>query len=301
MPKKSKFRRDWSKSNKAMNDRKKKFKNDERIYTLKYNDSTNSAKVVMRFLPPINDDFDVPYSEQHKHWFSDSGGWIVEPCPQTLGKACPICDDIKKTDLYNKDEDLWKDRKKKISFYTNALIIEDEMTPANVGKVFIMKFGNKIMDMADEAREEDQQPWDEEAGVNFTWKAKKKKNSNMPDYGTSKFSEIETSLSDYGDEDEILAMRHDLSEFEDEDSFKDYDELKKRYLDVIGEGSDDDDEPKSRRTRTVVEDNDTDNDGDNTDSGDSLDDGDDVGDETMFDDSGDDDDFFDDLVTGDED
>lgn len=294
MPKKkSKFKRDWSVINQKIKDRKKKFKDDDRMYKVKYNEN-GTSKVVMRFLPPIDENA-MPFAEQHRHFFNDSDGWFVENCPQTIGGACPVCDDLRKNDYYNKDNDLYLDRKKQIGFFTNVLIIEDKNTPANEGKVFIYKFGTKIMEKVEDLIEDDLSAWDEECGVNFTLSAKRKKNSKMGSYDASKFSDSETSLDDYGDIDAILALRYDLSEFESESSYKSYDELKARYLVVTGEVETT--SSTTRRSRKPV------NDEDEDDINETVieEEDDDIGDSTMYDSSDDDDDFFDDLVDSDDD
>lgn len=278
-------KKDWASINKRIKNRKKKFKADERIFVPTFNDK-HQAKVIMRFLD--SKDTDLPYVEQSVHFFNDIGGWFINNCPSTIDGNCPVCEDIYKKNYYETDNDLYYDRKKKTYFYMNALIIEDKNNPDNEGKVFIFKFGKKIMEKIDDAIDDEKYIWDEDAGVNFTFSAKKK--GKMSNYDASYFSDTPTSLDEYGDPDEILAKLHELKGFVDPNEFKSYDELKERYEKVIGETTSESSK-KSKRSRKiqddVVEEEDIIEDEDDMD--------DDIGDETMFDDEDDDDSFFDDL------
>lgn len=287
MPKKT-FKKDWSGINKKIKDRKKKFSKDERIFEPTFNEK-NQAKVVMRFLD--SPDTDMPYAEVFSHFFSDVGGWCIDNCPSTIGEKCPICDDLYANDYYNTDNDLYYDRKKNTNYYTNVLIVEDKNNPSNEGKVFIFKFGVKIMEKIDDIIDEGKQPWDDNLGVNFTFSAKK--NGKQSNYDASRFSDTETALDDFGDEKEILAQRHSIAGFTAESEFKSYDELKKKYLKAIGESSEDS-APRASRTRKTNTDDDVEEE-EIIDDIDAIND--DIGDETMYDDDGDDldDGFFDDL------
>jgi hypothetical protein len=286
MPKKT-FKKDWSGINQKIKDRKKKFKNDDRLYVPTFNDN-NQAKVTMRFLD--SPDIDMPYAELKAHFFNDVGGWFIDNCPSSIGKECPVCEDLYANNYYETDNEVYYDRKKATSFYTNVLIIDDANKPENNGKVFIFKFGAKIMEKIDDVIEDGKQPWDENCGVNFKFSAKKK-GGKMTNYDASSFSDEETELGSYGKEKEILDARHKLAEFSAESSFKSYDELKKKYEKVIGESSD----SKPAKSRKPAPKRGADEDDDIEDEDIVEDDiSDDIGDEDMIGES-DDDDFFDDL------
>jgi len=274
-------KKDWSIINDRIKNRNKKYKADERIFVPTFNDK-NVAKVVMRFLD--SPDTDLPYATQHNHFFNDIGGWMITNCPTSIDKSCPICEDIYKKDLYNKDNDVYYDRKKKTYFYTNVLIIDDKNNPENEGKVFIFKFGKKIMEKIEDAIDDGKTPWDEEAGENFTFSAKKK--GKMSNYDASYFSDNDTALSEYGDTEEILAKAYPLGEFTDEKEYKSYDDIKSRYLVVIGEDTDSSAPSQKKRSKVEEEEEIIDEDDDDVPN--------DIGDGNMFDDD-DDDSFFDDL------
>ena len=56
------------------------------------------------------------------------------------------------------------------------------------------------------------------------------------------------------DEDEILEQRHDLAEYAEESQFKSYDELKKKYEQVIGEASSGSSSGGKKKKRVIEED-----------------------------------------------
>jgi len=285
MPKK--LRKDWSAINKRIKDRKKKFKNDDRVFVPTFNEK-KACKVVMRFLD--SPDTDMPYAEHLQHFFNDKGGWMVANCPTLIhgtgSGICPVCDDLYTGGYYDNDRETYFDRKKKTNFYTNILIVDDTNNPSNNGKVFLLKFGAKIMEKVDDIIEEDKMPWDEDEGVNFIFSAKKGAN-NMTNYDASRFKDEETALSEYGDEADILELRHDLAGYSDPAEFKSYEELKEKYSQVIGES---DAGSGSKRKRKPIED-DIEEESDVVE--DDVDDN--IGDGDMFGEDDDDDDFFDDL------
>jgi len=290
MPKKKAFKKDWSKVNSKIKNRNSSFTKDDRLFEATYNDK-NQAKVIMRFLD--SPDTDLPYVEVLNHFFKDAGGWFIEKCPTTIhgtgAGVCPVCDDLYANDYYNTDNDLYYDRKKKTSYYVNALIVENKNNPSDEGKVFIFKFGVKIMEKIEDLIDEDKVPWDDGCGVNFVFSAKR--NGKQTNYDASRFSDVETELSDYGDEDKILESRYDLGGFISESEFKSYDEIKKLYEQKIKEsvstGSSANSSKKRKPKVEDVEDEIIEEDLDDDLIDDEIDD-------DMFSDD-DDDDFFDEL------
>jgi len=280
-------KKDWSSINNRIKNRKKKFKEDERIFVPTFNEN-NQAKIIMRMLD--SKDTELPYMEQATHFFSDVGGWFIDNCLSSIGEKCPVCQDLYDNNYYETDNDLYYDRKKTTYYYTNVFIVEDKNNRENEGKVFLLKFGIKIMEKIDGAIDDDKLIWDEDSGVNFIYTAKKK--GKMTNYDASYFSDAETSLDEYGDPKEILEMRHELAKFSAASEYKSAEELKKKYFKVIGENEDA--APKPKRTRTVQGDEVEDEEvvDDNVDE----DEGADVGDEDMYSESNEDDDeFFNDL------
>ena len=289
MPKK-RPKKNWGDIKSRIKNRKTKYKTDERIYKPTFNDS-NQAKVTMRFLD--SPDTELPYAEQSSHFFKDVGGWFIANCPTTPGidGNCPVCDHLYKENYYETDNDLYYERKKSTYYYTNVLIVEDKNCPENEGKVFLLKFGKKIMEKVDDAFDDDKNIWEPgKPQCNFIFSAKKK--GKMSNYDASYFSDSETDLSDYGDEDKIYAQCHELGTFTDPDEYKDEEELKTKYFKVIAESSAEAGGSTKKKRKRIDEDDEMESD--------VITDDDELDDETMLDDD-DDDTFFDDLDDDDED
>jgi len=284
-------KKDWTAINSRIKNRKVKFKADERIFVPTFNEA-NQAKVVMRMLD--SRDTDLPYATQATHFFNSTGGWFIENCPSSIDEKCPVCQDMYDNNYYETDNELYYERKKSTYYYTNVLIIEDKNNKENEGKVFLLKFGTKIMEKIDGAIDDEKLIWDEDSGVNFVFSAKKK--GKMSNYDASYFSDAVTSLDEYGDAEEILSRRHDLAPFSDKGQYKSYDELKKHYIKVTGDSSSTATSKPKSRTRKVDDDDDDVEDEEVVDNVKE-----DVSDEDMYTESSDDDDaFFDDLEDDDD-
>lgn len=233
-----KFKKDWSAVVKKIKDQNKgnSYK-DERIYMPDYKED-GTAKATIRFLPAP--DVDVPYVDKYIHYFRSIGGWFIDNCPTSLGNPCPICEDNSR--LWDENEKLVRDRGsiRKRNYYANILVIEDKKNPANEGKVFLFKYGQKIHEKIMEVIEDGGFPFDENGGVNFYLKIKKTKVGSvlMPNYDASVFSENETSLNEICGKDKVdsvLKSTYPLADFKDQKQFKSYDKLKEKFQKVIGE------------------------------------------------------------------
>lgn len=168
---------------------------DKRLYRPKLaKDGTFSALV--RFLPAPGDE--LPMVKQFAHQYKDKNGELKEECPTTIGKQCPICD--KNREIWNTDEDTARMRSRNRSAIANILVISDPQTPANNGKVFLYRFGKKILDKVNEKCFPDEKQistgkrpvniFDYFAGCDFRVNAKKvtgKNGKTYPDYSSSEF------------------------------------------------------------------------------------------------------------------
>ena len=143
----------WAKAEKALKEKEAttNVSYNTNLYVPQVSDE-KPHKSVLRFLP--SPDTDLPYQETLTHYVTDDNGEkMVENCPKTIGENCPICD--AQNALWQAGrEDTYRDRKKKSSYYSNVLVLEDEANPANVGKVFILRFGYAIKNMMDKLVEE---------------------------------------------------------------------------------------------------------------------------------------------------
>ena len=103
-------------------------------------DKSSNGYAVIRFLPPVEGE-DVPWSRLFSHGFQGKGGWFIENCPTTIGGKCPLCE--VNNDLWNSglesDKDIARQRKRKLSYISNILVVSDPTNPQNEGKIFLYK------------------------------------------------------------------------------------------------------------------------------------------------------------------
>lgn len=205
-------------------------------------DKGGTGYAVIRFLPaPENED--LPWAKMFSHGFQGPGGWYIENSLTTLGQKDPVSE-YNRT-LWNsgneKDKDIVRKQKRKLSYYSNIYVIKDPMHPENEGKVFLFKYGKKIFDkimcaMQPEFDDEEPiNPFDFWQGANFKVKIVKK--DGYWNYDNSEFSNPSPLLD--GDDDALEALwkkQSSLTALVAPDQFKTYDELEKRMNQVLNIG-----------------------------------------------------------------
>ena len=210
---------------------------DDRIWKPEL-DKTGNGYAVIRFLP-ASDKEDMPWQRVWSHAFKDQGGWYIENSLTTLNHKDPVSED--NTRLWNtgvdSDKDLARKRKRKLSYYSNILIVADPKHPENDGKVFLYKFGKKIFDKITEAMQpafDDEtpiNPFDFWKGANF--KLKIRKVDGYWNYDKSEFESVSPIAADDEAIKAIWTKQHALKPFVDPSNFKTYDELKEKLNRVI--------------------------------------------------------------------
>jgi len=201
-------------------------------------DKTGNGYAVLRFLPATADE-EMPWTRLWSHAFQDKGGWYIENSLTTLNQKDPVSEE--NTRLWNtgvdSDKEIARKRKRKLSYYSNILIVSDPKHPENEGKVFLFKFGKKIFDKITEAMQpafEDEKPinpFDFWKGANF--KLKIRKVDGYWNYDKSEF-EAASEIADGDDKiKEIWSKQYPLKPFLDPSNFKSYDELKEKLNKVI--------------------------------------------------------------------
>ena len=211
---------------------------DERFWKPEMDKSGNGYAVI-RFLPAPEGE-DVPWAKVWSHAFQGPGGWYIENSLSTLNKKDPVGDLNRQ--LWNsgseKDKEVARKQKRKLSYYTNIYVVKDPAHPENEGKVFLYKFGKKIFDKITEAMqpafadEKPVNPFDFWTGADF--KIKLRKVDGYWNYDKSEFSDAGT-LGGFDDDklEQIYSKAHSLAQFTADDNFKTYDELQKRLNDVL--------------------------------------------------------------------
>ena len=205
---------------------------DDRIWKPEL-DKTGNGYAVIRFLPATSGE-EMPWQRVWSHAFQDKGGWYIENSLTTMNQKDPVSEE--NTRLWNtgvdSDKEIARKRKRKLSYYSNIMVVSDPKHPENEGKVFLFKFGKKIFDKITEAMNpafEDEKavnPFDFWEGANF--KLKIRKVDGYWNYDKSEFEPI-SKIKDTDEEiQKIWSSQYALKPFIDPSNFKSYDELKEK-------------------------------------------------------------------------
>jgi hypothetical protein len=215
-------------------------RNDDRFWQPEV-DKAGNGYAVIRFLAPPKGE-ELPWVRVWNHGFQGpTGKWYIENSLTTIGKTDPVSEF--NTELWNSGSEANKEvarkQKRKLTYYTNILIVQDSKHPENEGKVFLFKFGKKIFDKIKDVAEpqfEDEKPlnpFDFWEGANFKLKIR-----NVEGYRNYDKSEFDTP-SPISEDDSIIEniwnKQHSLTAFLDPKNFKSYEDLKKK-LDMVLSG-----------------------------------------------------------------
>lgn len=219
----------------------KKSYGDDRIWKPSV-DKAGNGYAVIRFLPAPEGE-DLPWVRYWDHGFKGpTGKWYIENSLTSIGQQDPVSE--MNSQLWNSgiesDKEVARQRKRRLHYMSNILVISDSANPENEGKVFLFKYGKKIFDKVMDVMQpqfEDEtpvNPFDFWGGANF--KLKIRNVEGYRNYDKSEFDGV-TELFD-GDEaklESVFNQLHNLKEFTDPENYKTYAELKKKLYDVLGE------------------------------------------------------------------
>lgn len=251
---------DWDNLSKEMNNMGKKTYEDEgkiaNLFQPKLKeDGTYDA--IIRFLP--SPDTDLPFVLVYNHSYQQNGKWMIENCPISIGKKCPICENASKLWNSGHKDDSTKSRFKKFSAYSNILVVKDPQNPDNEGKVFVFRYGKKMFElikskmMPSSDLDEAIKVFDWEQGANFKLKIRSKKikfgngdEKVVPNYDSSEFSTVSpVGTPEYMDQ--IDALLHPLKPvLDDGKRYKSFEQLSARLATVEGLAVQDD-EPRAAK------------------------------------------------------
>lgn len=202
-------------------------------------DKSGNGFAVIRFLPPIEGE-DLPWVRQFSHGFQGKGGWFIENCPTTIGGKCPVCE--ANNELWNSGIEANKktasNRKRKLSYISNILVISDPASPQNEGKVFLYKYGKKIYEKIERKMQKvyptDKtfNPFDFWDGADFQLKIRKV--DGYQNYDESSFDGQSPLFG--GNDAQLEALwktQYALKEFTNPSQFKTYAELKAKFDSVL--------------------------------------------------------------------
>ena len=202
-------------------------------------DASGNGYAVIRFLP-APDGETVPWAKVYSHAFQGPGGWYIENSLTTLGEKDPVGEVNRR--LWNSGEEADKDtarrQKRKLSYYSNILVVKDPKNPDNEGKTFLYKYGKKIHDKILAAMQpefQDETPvnvFDFWEGANF--KLKIKKVAGFWNYDSSEFDSVSALSSDDSELEATWKKEHSLEAFLAKDQFKSFEDLERRLSFVLG-------------------------------------------------------------------
>ena len=204
-------------------------------------DASGNGYAVIRFLP-APDGESLPWAKVYSHAFQGPGGWYIENSLTTLGEKDPVGEINRR--LWNSGDDGDKEtarkQKRKLSYYSNILVVKDPKHPENEGKVFLYKYGKNIHDKILAAMQpefQDEEPtnvFDLWEGANF--KLKIKKVAGYWNYDSSEFDSVSALSSDDSELESTWKSEHSLESFTSKEQFKSYEDLERRLNLVLAIG-----------------------------------------------------------------
>lgn len=263
---------DWNNITEAMkNMGKKSYTNEDQVANLYQpkmkDDGTYDA--VIRFLPSPDTDLPFVLLYNHSYQSESTGKWMIDNCPVTIGRKCPVCENASKLWNGGHKDDNTKKRFKKFSAYSNILVVKDPTNPENEGKVFVFRYGKKMFELIKSkivpTSDIDEQlkvfDWKEGANFKLRIRAKKTKTPSgektFPNYDSSEFS----TPSPVGSDEYISSVESQLhslkSIIEDNGTrYKSFEQLANRLAFVEGYATKDETPVASTSTSKAVEDTD---------------------------------------------
>ena len=222
-------------------------------------DKAGNGYAVIRFLPApaVDGDDGLPWAKVYTHGFQGPGGWYIENSLTTLNEKDPVSE--YNSELWNSgieaNKEIARKQKRRLTYISNVLVIEDPKHPENNGQVKLFKYGKKIFDKITEAMNpafEDEKPinpFDLWAGANF--KLKIRKVEGYQNYDKSEFDGPQALSDDDAKLEALWQSEYSLKDFLDSKHFKSYDELKVRLARVLGSLPNQSAEPRTATAEAV--------------------------------------------------
>jgi hypothetical protein len=217
-------------------DKKKNFSKDDDRYWKLTVDKAGTGHAVIRFLP-APDGEDLPFVRIWDHGFQGPGGWYIEKSLTTLDQKDPVSEYNSK--LWNAgDQDGARKQKRRLSYYSNILVVDDPANPENNGKVFLFKYGKKIFDKIQSAispefsSDEAFDPFNLWTGANFKLRAKQV--AGYRNYDSSEFAAPAELGADDAEREATWNREYSLQSLIAPNEFKTYEELSARLNQVLG-------------------------------------------------------------------
>jgi len=212
-------------------------------------DKAGNGLAVIRFLPAPKGE-DVAFVQRWDHGFQGpTGKWYIEnslttprSTPDDLGDKDPVSEENSRLWALDTEDDgpnrkIARDRKRRLSYYSNILVIKDPARPENEGKVFLFKYGVKIFEKIKSALKPPVEgmptfnPFNFFTGADFQLVVTKLKNQR--NYDQSTFLPCSPVKGTDAELDAIWDQCKSLTDITSSRHFKSYDVLKKRLEYVL--------------------------------------------------------------------
>jgi len=202
-------------------------------------DKAGNGYAEIRFLPQVDGE-DLPWVQYWDHGFKGpSGLWYIEKSLTSIGQDDPVSES--NGQLWNSgiesDKSIARERKRRLHYVSNIMVVSDPGNPQNEGKVFMYMYGKKIFDKIMDIMQpsfQDEKPinpfdlWED-----TTFKVKIRQVEGYRNYDKSEFVRNDVFRDDAHRE-ESYNQVHKLFEFIDPAQYKSYDELKAKLNKVLG-------------------------------------------------------------------
>jgi len=202
-------------------------------------DKAGNGYSEIRFLPQKDGD-ELPWVRYWDHGFKGPTGlWYIEKSLTSISQDDPVSEanGILWNSGVESDKALARERKRRLHYVSNIMVVSDPGNPANEGKVFLYMFGKKIFDKVMDIMQpsfQDEKPinpfdlWEDS-----TFKLKIRQVEGYRNYDKSEFSNNDV-FNDDAHREEVYNKTISLSEFNDASSYKTYTELKTKLNRVLG-------------------------------------------------------------------
>jgi hypothetical protein len=204
-------------------------------------DKAGNGYAIIRFLSAKEGE-DLPWVRFWDHGFKGpTGRWYIENSLTSIGQPDPVAEinSILWNSGNEKDKEIARERKRRLHYVSNILVVSDPANPDNEGKVFLYKFGKKIFDKIMDIMQPQFQdetpvnPFDFWGGANFKLKIR-----NFEGYRNYDKSEFENTSELFGGDEAKLERVYNqlfsLKDFIDPANYKSYGDLKRKLVEVLG-------------------------------------------------------------------
>jgi len=202
-------------------------------------DKAGNGYAEIRFLPQVDGE-DLPWVQYWDHGFKGpSGLWYIEKSLTSIGQNDPVSES--NSVLWNSgiesDKAIARDRKRRLHYVSNIMVVSDPGNPQNEGKVFMYMYGkkifDKIMDIMQPAFQDEKPVNPFDLWEDVTFKVKIRQVEGYRNYDKSEFVKNDVFRDDDHRE-EVYNQVHKLFEFVDPNLYKSYNELKAKLNQVLG-------------------------------------------------------------------